>query len=80
MKECDVAQREKAIEAIRLLVGLLDDNDSPVKKSKGRLMSTSDHLARQVALRTSDLGFEHVKTSKLLGCSLRSTSNELVSS
>ena len=30
-------------------------------------MSTSDHLAKQVAICTGDLGFEHVRTAKLLG-------------
>ena len=37
MRECDVAQREKAIQSIRMLVGLLDKNDSPVKKAKRKL-------------------------------------------
>ena len=67
MRECDVSQRNKAIQAIRMLVGMLDENDSPVKKEKGRLMSTSNHLARQVAIETKDLGFEQVKEAKILG-------------
>ena len=67
MRECDVAQRGKAIQSIRMLVGLLDKNDSLVKKTKGRLISTSDHVAKQVAQETKDLGFEHVKEAKVLG-------------
>ena len=35
LRECDVAQREKAVQAIRLLVGLLNSSDSLVEKAKG---------------------------------------------
>ena len=67
LREGDDGQRERAVEAIRDLVARLDDNDSPVKKEKGRLLSTSKALSKQVCKQVKDLGFENVNESKILG-------------